>query len=89
MDPEVRTYLIAAGLVVVALLGLVVVWKVAASFLRLSFWILILGLLLTAGWWLLSRQGLMPTPGRGSPSAPVPGTNPPPAASIPRPHRAA
>jgi hypothetical protein len=89
MDPEVRTYLIAAGLVVVALLGLVVVWKVAASFLRLFFWILILGFLLAAGWWLLYRQGLVPAPGWGSPSAPAPGATPQPAASIPGSHRAA
>ncbi len=62
MDPEVRTYLIAAGLVVVALLGLVVVWKVAASFVRLFFWMALLGLLLAAGWWLLFKQGLVPGP---------------------------
>ncbi|MBM3903068.1 MAG: hypothetical protein FJ379_13440 [Verrucomicrobia bacterium] len=71
MDPEVRTYLIAAGLVVVAILGLVVVWKVAASFVRLFFWMVLLGLLLVAGGWLLSKQGLMPIPASGSPSVPT------------------
>lgn len=76
MDPEVRTYLIAAGLVVVALLGLVVVWKVAASFVRLFFWMVLLGLLLAAGWWLLSKQGLMPVPASVSPSVPTPTNRP-------------
>ena len=70
MDPEVRTYLIAAGLVLVALLGLVVVWKVAASFVRLFFWMVLLGLVLAAGGWLLSKQGLMPFPAPVPPSVP-------------------
>ncbi len=76
MDPEIRTYLIAAGLVVVAVLGLVVVWKVAASFVRLFFWMVLLGLLFAAGWWLLSKQGLMPVPTSVSPSVPTPTNRP-------------
>ena len=89
MDPEARTYLIAAGLVVVALLGLVVIWKIAASFFRLFFWIVALGLLLAAGWWLLHRQGLVPAPGWSPPAGPAPGSTHQPSASIPKPTRAA
>lgn len=96
MDPEVRTYLIAAGLVVVAVLGLVVVWKVAASFMRLFFWMVLLGVLLTTGWWLLSKQGLVPVPTSVSPPMPTstnrPAVPPPtnrPTASRPVPARVA
>ena len=78
-------YLIAAGLVVVALLGLVVVWKIAASFFRLFFWIVALGLLLVAGWWLLHRQGLASAPGWSPPAGPAPGSTQQPSASIPKP----
>lgn len=89
MDPEARTYLIAAGLVVVALLGLVVVWKIAASFFRLFFWIIALGLLLAAGWWLLYRQGLVPAPDWTVPTGPPPSSTHRPSASIPEPTRVA
>lgn len=89
MDPEARTYLIAAGLIVVALLGLVVVWKIAASFFRLFFWIVVLGLLLAAGWWLLYRQGLVPAPGWNLPADPATDSNHRPSALIQEPTRVA
>ena len=89
MEPEARTYLIAAGLVVVALLGLIVVWKIAASFFRLFFWIVVLGLLLAAGWWLLYRQGLVPAPGWSLPTEPAPGSPQRPSALVPEPTRVA
>ncbi|MBN8249148.1 MAG: hypothetical protein J0L84_17100 [Verrucomicrobia bacterium] len=45
---------------VVALLGLLVVWKVTKSLVSLLFWIAAAGLIALAAWWLLSRQGILP-----------------------------
>ena len=35
-DPQVQSFLVAAGLVVAAILGVVVVWKLAKSLLKLA-----------------------------------------------------
>ncbi len=60
MSADVQNYAIAAGLVVVALCGLVVVWKVTKSLLTLVFWIVAALLIGGAAWWLLAMQGILP-----------------------------
>lgn len=64
MGAEVQSFAVAAGLVVVALLGLVVVWKVTKSLVSLLFWIAAAVAIALAAWWLLARQGIVaPIPG--------------------------
>ena len=60
MSTDLQSYGIAAGLVVVTLFGLVVVWKVTKSLFKLVFWIVAALLILVAGWWLLVQQGILP-----------------------------
>lgn len=62
MSSTVQGYLISAGLVVVAVIGLVVVWKVTKSLLRLAFWFAALVAVLIAGWWLLGKFGILAPP---------------------------
>lgn len=60
MRHETQAFLIAAGLVVIALLGLVVVWKVTKSLIKLIFWLAALLILAAGGWWLLGKFGILP-----------------------------
>ncbi len=62
MNHEAKAYLLAAGLVVVALCGLVVVWKVTKSLLSLLFWFASLVVLAFGAWWLLAQFGILPPP---------------------------
>ncbi|HAB14902.1 MAG TPA: hypothetical protein DCE44_00480 [Verrucomicrobiales bacterium] len=55
-------YLIAAGLVVVAMIGLVVIWKVTKSLVRLLFWFVALLAVAIAAWWLLGKFGILAPP---------------------------
>lgn len=55
-------YLIAAGLVVVAMIGLVVIWKVTKSLVRLLFWVAALLAVAAAAWWLLWKFGILAPP---------------------------
>ena len=59
-DPQVHSFLIAAGLVVVGLLGVVVVWKITKSLFKLAFWFVALGAVAALAWWLLAREGILP-----------------------------
>jgi len=63
MGADVQSFAVAAGLVVAALLGLVVVWKVTKSLVSLLFWIAAAVAIAAAAWWLLARQGIVPPPG--------------------------
>jgi len=60
MGADPQSIAVAVGLVVVALLGLVVVWKVTKSLVTLAFWIAAAAAIALAAWWLLSRQGILP-----------------------------
>ncbi|MFO1461794.1 MAG: hypothetical protein U1G08_20640 [Verrucomicrobiota bacterium] len=60
MNPDLQSFGVAVGLVVVALLGLVIVWKVTQSLVKLLFWMAAAVLVLLAAWWLLARQGILP-----------------------------
>ena len=60
MNPDLQSIGVAVGLVVVALLGLVIVWKVTQSLVKLLFWMAAAALVLLAAWWLLARQGILP-----------------------------
>lgn len=59
-NPQAQSILIAAGLVVIGLLGIVVVWKITKSLFKLAFWFLALGVVTAAAWWLLAREGIVP-----------------------------
>lgn len=60
MGADLQSIAVAVGLVVVALLGLVVVWKVTKSLVSLLFWIAAAAVIALAAWWLLARQGILP-----------------------------
>lgn len=60
MNPNLQSFAVAVGLVVVALLGLVIVWKVTQSLFKLLFWMAAAVAVLVAAWWLLARQGILP-----------------------------
>ena len=60
MSVDAQSFGIAAGLVVVALFGLVVVWKVTKSLLTLAFWMAAALVIAVAAWWLLAKQGILP-----------------------------
>lgn len=60
MIADLQSFGIAAGLVVVALFGLVVVWKVTKSMVTLLFWLVAAVLIAAAAWWLLAKQGILP-----------------------------
>ncbi len=72
-DPQVRSFLVAAGLVVAAVVGLVVFWKVTQSLLKLFFWAAVLALIAAAIAWLLAHEGIIPSWAPPAPlrSAPV------------------
>lgn len=58
--PPAQSILVAAGLVVVGLLGIVVAWKITKSLFKLAFWSLAMGAVAFAAWWLLAREGILP-----------------------------
>lgn len=60
MSYDLKSFGIAAGLVVVALIGLVIVWEVTKSLVKLIFWILAAVVVLAAAWWLLAAKGILP-----------------------------
>lgn len=62
MDPQVHSAAVAAGLVVAGLLGLVVVWKITKSLVKLLLWLAVLLLLAGGTVWLLGEAGVMPRP---------------------------
>lgn len=80
MEPQVQNFAVAAGLVVLGLLGLVVIWKITKSLLKLAFW---LGALLALGagaLWLLGEAGVISRPAtwfQQKPPAAVPAANRP------------
>ncbi len=47
-------------MVVVALFGLVVIWKVTKSMVTLMFWLVAGVFIAAAAWWLLAKQGILP-----------------------------
>ena len=71
-DSQVQSYLVAAGLVAVGLLGIVVVWKLTKSLLKLLFWFFALTAVAAAAWWLLTKEGLAPPLRPPEPAKPVP-----------------
>jgi hypothetical protein len=56
----VQNYGVAAGLVVVGLIGLYIAWKLTKSAVKLIFWFALLVLLLAAAGWLLEKGGFLP-----------------------------
>ena len=70
-DPQVRSFLVAAGLVVAAVVGLVVFWKITKSLLKLFFWAAVMAVIVAAIAWLLAHEGIIPSWG---PPAPVKST---------------
>lgn len=62
MEPQVQTFAVAAGLVLLGLLGLVVVWKITKSLLKLAFWLVALLLLGAGTVWLLGEAQIIPRP---------------------------
>ncbi|MCW5556896.1 MAG: hypothetical protein KIT22_03510 [Verrucomicrobiae bacterium] len=60
MGADAQSFAIAAGLVVAALLGLVVAWKLTKSLVSLLFWIAAAVVIALAAWWLLARLGILP-----------------------------
>jgi predicted PurR-regulated permease PerM len=66
-DPQLRSFLVAAGLVVAAVVVLVVFWKITQSLLKLCFWAAVLAVIVAAIAWLLAHEGIIPS---WAPSAP-------------------
>jgi glucan phosphoethanolaminetransferase (alkaline phosphatase superfamily) len=62
MSYETRAFLISAGLVVVALCGLVVFWKLTKSLVKVIIWLAALVILAIGAWWLLAQYGILPAP---------------------------
>jgi hypothetical protein len=62
MEPQVQNFAVATGLVVLGLLGLVVVWKITKSLLKLAFWLVALLALGAGALWLLREAGVIPRP---------------------------
>ncbi|HTH47174.1 MAG TPA: hypothetical protein VMB21_06660 [Candidatus Limnocylindria bacterium] len=60
--PQTQSYLVAVGLVLVGLFGLVVVWKITKSLIKLAFWLVALGAVACLAWWLLAKEGVLPPP---------------------------
>ena len=75
-DPQTQSYLVALGLVVVGLFGVVVVWKIAKSLFKLVFWLAALLAVITLAWWLLAREGIVPSPQPVGPPPHSPASNP-------------
>jgi len=62
MDPQVQNAAVAVGLVILGLLGLVVIWKITKSVLKLMFWLAALVLLSGGALWLLGEAQIIPRP---------------------------
>lgn len=62
MEHSFQSVAIAAGLVVVAIFGLVVVWNLTKSLVKLLLCVAALSVLGFAAWWLLAKQGVVPPP---------------------------
>lgn len=80
MEPQVQNFAVAAGLVVLGLLGLVVIWKITKSLLKLVFWLVALLALGAGALWLLGEAGVIPRPStwfQPKPPAAVPAANRP------------
>ncbi len=60
--PQTQSFLVAVGLVIVGLLGLVVVWKITKSLFKLAFWLAALSAVAALAWWLLAKEGVLPAP---------------------------
>jgi hypothetical protein len=56
----VQNYGVAAGLVVIGLIGLYIVWKLTKSAIKLIFWFALLVGILAAAVWLLEKGGFLP-----------------------------
>lgn len=67
-DPQLRSFLVAAGLVVAAVVLLVAFWKITQSLLKLCFWAAVLAVIVAAIAWLLAHEGIIPS---WAPPAPV------------------
>lgn len=80
MEPQVQNFAVAAGLVVLGLLGLVVIWKITKSLLKLVFWLVALLVLGAGVLWLLGESGVIPRPAnwlQPKPPAAAPAANHP------------
>ena len=80
MEPQVQNFAVAAGLVVLGLLGLVVIWKITKSLLKLAFWLVALLALGAGTLWLLGEAGIIPRPAtwfQQKPPAAIPAANRP------------
>jgi|688.fasta_scaffold691286_1 hypothetical protein len=62
MDPQVQNAAVAVGLVILGLLGLVVIWKITKSVLKLMFWLIVLLVLGAGTVWLLGEAQIIPRP---------------------------
>jgi len=71
-DPQVRSFLVAAGLVVAAVVGLVVFWKITKSLLKLCFWAAVFAVIVAAIAWLLAHEGIIPSWAPPTPVKPAP-----------------
>lgn len=67
-DSQFRSFLVAAGLVVAAVVLLVAFWKITQSLLKLCFWAAVLAVIVAAIAWLLAHEGSIPS---WAPPAPV------------------
>jgi hypothetical protein len=69
VEHSFQSVAIAAGLVIVAIFGLVVVWNLTKSLVKLLLCVAALAVLGFAGWWLLAKQGMVPPPPVPNPPA--------------------
>ena len=59
-NPQAQSFLIAVGLVIVGIFGVVVVWKITKSLFKLAFWLAALAAVALLAWWLLAKEGVLP-----------------------------
>lgn len=62
MDPQVQNAAVAVGLVILGLVGLVVIWKITKSLIKLLLWLAALLLLCGGTIWLLGEANVIPRP---------------------------
>lgn len=62
MDPQVQNAAVAVGLVILGLVGLVVIWKITQSLIKLLLWLVALLLLGAGVVWLLGEADAIPRP---------------------------
>lgn len=60
--PQTQSFLVAVGLVLLGLFGLVVAWKITKSLFKLAFWLAALSAVAALAWWLLAKEGVLPQP---------------------------